>query len=679
MEDTIGLAGSLGLINKGVAAFGGNVLTRAANKELEISVAEKKAEAARLAKQAQEEKLLAGRLKVSGKFDDLARPAVSKAYTSILTSGGTRDAQQVYNFNDFTAVHEAATKKRSEIADDLNKNDYVGVTKEDKIALINHDVPYLKKRMADDPNSGIVVDPNLPDVYDISPDRKIGRLDINKVVSDISSSIPKDEASYDYSQKSEPYNVNGTMKVVYPVKESILNARAENVLGYGKEGEYQGNPELAANFVDAYKTKIKEVIKANPNMSPYDATKKVFIDVLRQNTMGGESDNIDSKKGSSNWSFGGGGASNGEIELTKRSGENGVFDVSFVEGKGSELKSFSFSGQTDKGKPVNIRFDSVSRIIKNLDGTASIYGDVSKSSTGVVKTSEIYNVPLSELESVLKINPEAWDKLEGKTTRDFDRRNEVIARQEKVDEWNEKYPNNKKTIKTLYPDDPEVTKFKVYQQEGWIPVGKSTTKPVAKPAAVAQPPVASAPVVQPAAPAPMPEDTAIIKATETVVAPVKTATSVTPPQPKIAQQKASIRKKYNIDSYATDPNHETIVDSIYVKLKEPTVENIDNFIKTNAKGSPITGEMVKKSADKYGVDPNALLAIIHADSTVGTKGKGARGKNAGNVGNMDDGSTRKFNTWEDGLDAVASWLKKHDKSAAGTASVKQKVKNKYGI
>jgi hypothetical protein len=89
--------------------------------------------------------------------------------------------------------------------------------------------------------------------------------------------------------------------------------------------------------------------------------------------------------------------------------------------------------------------------------------------------------------------------------------------------------------------------------------------------------------------------------------------------------------------------------------------------------------MVKKSADKYGVDPNALLAIIHADSSVGTKGKGARGKNAGNVGNMDDGSTRKFNTWEDGLDAVASWLKKHDKSATGTASVKQKVKNKYGI
>jgi hypothetical protein len=46
---------------------------------------------------------------------------------------------------------------------------------------------------------------------------------------------------------------------------------------------------------------------------------------------------------------------------------------------------------------------------------------------------------------------------------------------------------------------------------------------------------------------------------------------------------------------------------------------------------------------------------------------------------MDDGSTRKFKTWEDGLDAAASWLKKHEKSATGTASVKKKVKNKYGI
>ena len=42
MEDTIGLAGSLGLINKGGAAFGGNVLTRVANKELEMNAAEKR-------------------------------------------------------------------------------------------------------------------------------------------------------------------------------------------------------------------------------------------------------------------------------------------------------------------------------------------------------------------------------------------------------------------------------------------------------------------------------------------------------------------------------------------------------------------------------------------------------------------------------------------------------------
>lgn len=120
---------------------------------------------------------------------------------------------------------------------------------------------------------------------------------------------------------------------------------------------------------------------------------------------------------------------------------------------------------------------------------------------------------------------------------------------------------------------------------------------------------------------------------------------------------------YDITSYATDPQHEIKVQSIYDTLG--TVEDAataDAAIKSRVPNSPVTGAMVSDAASRYGVDPKLMIAIMMQDSSLGTAGKGARTKNPGNVGNDDAGNEVTYNTWEEGVDAVAKWLSKHKSS-----------------
>ena len=129
----------------------------------------------------------------------------------------------------------------------------------------------------------------------------------------------------------------------------------------------------------------------------------------------------------------------------------------------------------------------------------------------------------------------------------------------------------------------------------------------------------------------------------------------------------SIHQKYDIASYATAPNHEKVVDNVYKEIKkkvEYDEESIDKYIQSKANGSPITGQMVIKSAEYYGVEPQALLALIQVDSSFATKGKAVRTKNAGNVGNDDAGNEVTFRTWQEGIDAVAKQLKKRETKKA---------------
>ena len=115
----------------------------------------------------------------------------------------------------------------------------------------------------------------------------------------------------------------------------------------------------------------------------------------------------------------------------------------------------------------------------------------------------------------------------------------------------------------------------------------------------------------------------------------------------------------DIGKYATKKGHEAIVEKIYSGLTEfGNAAQIDKHIQRVAPNSPVTGEMLLKSAQKHDVDPKLLAAIMQNDSHYGTKGIGSWSNNPGNVGNNDQGDVRTFDTLEEGIDAAAGLLSK---------------------
>ena len=126
------------------------------------------------------------------------------------------------------------------------------------------------------------------------------------------------------------------------------------------------------------------------------------------------------------------------------------------------------------------------------------------------------------------------------------------------------------------------------------------------------------------------------------------------------QQESKIVGGFDISSYATDPNHEASVAKIAASAPpELDVSKITSYIQSVAPDSPITGEMVVNSAKKFDVDHKVLLALMQQDSAFGTKGKGSRTHNPGNVGNDDTGREVDYGSWEAGVDAVAGWLSRN--------------------
>jgi len=118
--------------------------------------------------------------------------------------------------------------------------------------------------------------------------------------------------------------------------------------------------------------------------------------------------------------------------------------------------------------------------------------------------------------------------------------------------------------------------------------------------------------------------------------------------------------EYDITIYATDPKHEEKVMNILSKMGiMDTVEKIDDYIKSKYWGSPVTGEMIMSAAEAYTVDTRLIMAIMEQDSRFGTAGVAVRTRNPGNVGNDDDGNTRTYDSWQEGVTAVAEWLSRH--------------------
>ena len=127
----------------------------------------------------------------------------------------------------------------------------------------------------------------------------------------------------------------------------------------------------------------------------------------------------------------------------------------------------------------------------------------------------------------------------------------------------------------------------------------------------------------------------------------------------ITDGSVAILGEYNITSYATDPLHEEKIMNILSNMGVmDTVEKIDTYI-SGKYSSPVTGEMIMSAALAYLVDVRLMMAIMEQDSRFGTVGVAVKTLNAGNVGNDDSGNTRTYESWQEGVTAVAEWLNRH--------------------
>ena len=127
---------------------------------------------------------------------------------------------------------------------------------------------------------------------------------------------------------------------------------------------------------------------------------------------------------------------------------------------------------------------------------------------------------------------------------------------------------------------------------------------------------------------------------------------------------SAIINGYDLSAYATDALYEQKIQNILNSMPVLTdAASVDTYIQNTVAGSPLTGDMIVRSATSFSVDIQLLVAIMQNDSSFGTQGVGARTNNPGNVGNTGS-AERMYPSWQDGVDAVASWLTMHRVTAA---------------
>lgn len=139
--------------------------------------------------------------------------------------------------------------------------------------------------------------------------------------------------------------------------------------------------------------------------------------------------------------------------------------------------------------------------------------------------------------------------------------------------------------------------------------------------------------------------------------------AMTLPNNVITDGSTECLNNYDIEPYATDPLHEEKIKDILLAMGPMiSAEAIDAYIASEAIGSPITGQMILSAAQSYEVDVRLMMALMELDSRFGTAGVAVSTLNPGNVGNTGT-STRAYDSWPDGVTAVAEWLNRHRKGA----------------
>jgi hypothetical protein len=418
MEDTIGLAGSLGLINRGGAAFGGNVLTKASGKELEMDATQKRDEAKRLAKQAQEEEMLLKRINPTGKFDELARNNMRKAYADVIMNKKYRDPEEKYNFDLYKTKQLEATQKRAEVNDFFTKNKTL-VPNDILEAFKKSDVATLEQK-SKDPNTGVYRDPNFEDVYYMSPDKIIPKIDTEDEMKRAASVIS--EGDYDVKNQTKIVK-NGITYLQSSVKPEVLRSAAERDLK---------NKVNYENFKTDYKAEIDKTMKEDPKLTEFTAATKVYAQELGK--MGKKEDIIRPSKGvvinNTFNSTSGGGFESKNVSLYPEKSKDypdGVLYRYNRKGAKPDVYNLNVGSKDDSVK----KFTEVNYVIRLDDETGLVIGkrkrlgdidDTPENQAYEEETKDYRNVPasikvpLSVVYGELQIDDKTWKALksEGK-------------------------------------------------------------------------------------------------------------------------------------------------------------------------------------------------------------------------------------------------------------------------
>lgn len=127
-----------------------------------------------------------------------------------------------------------------------------------------------------------------------------------------------------------------------------------------------------------------------------------------------------------------------------------------------------------------------------------------------------------------------------------------------------------------------------------------------------------------------------------------------------------------IGAYAEDPNYVPEITGLVSTIQglgvTSSADTLQQYITNNAKGAPVTGQMILNAANTYGIDPNLLTGILLHESDFGTAGAATTTMNPGNVGNTGS-NTMAFKSWQAGVMATANNLAERiSKAPSGSAT-----------
>lgn len=125
----------------------------------------------------------------------------------------------------------------------------------------------------------------------------------------------------------------------------------------------------------------------------------------------------------------------------------------------------------------------------------------------------------------------------------------------------------------------------------------------------------------------------------------------------------------DLSSYdPSNPNYPTEIAGIVSKIGTVnSAADLQSYIDSNYSGSPITGQMIWDAAQKTGSDPATILAILQAESSVGTDPQAVtdmQRNDPGSIMGNGDGTQTKYNSLQDGVTGIGQWLADHPASAS---------------